>query len=285
MIEMRLEGQKIIAETAGKQLDSLRFFHNQFHYHPRVYSVVFTDFASDFDAPLVARKLYDRLIQALQPHKPLLLRTGIDEGDTFYAALRSLGFREYRRVYSPVLEVAAFDLGQLKNSETAFSELGYKLIRLSELVWAEVKAKLCALHTEVYGDTSTVTPATPERFSQTEWLEATVKNDAVIPEAFFIALKDDEFVGFGNLFRGEVEGELETGTFGTRRSYRHHHREIMLAIKAREIAYAQTHGYKTIRAEIDAENPWTLQICAELPFVQGKDYLSMVRVMNWTVAP
>ena len=77
--------------------------------------------------------------------------------------------------------------------------------------------------------------------------------------------------------------ELETGTFGTKRSYRHHHWEIMLAIKAREIAYAKTHGHKTIRAEIDAENPWILQICAELPFVQSKDYLSMVRVMNWTV--
>lgn len=59
----------------------------------------------------------------------------------------------------------------------------------------------------------------------------------------------------------------------------------MLAPKVREAAYAKAHGYKTIRAEIDAENPWILQVCAELPFVQGKDYLSMVSVTNWTVTP
>lgn len=134
-------------------------------------------------------------------------------------------------------------------------------------------------------DTSTALPATPEHFSRREWLEATLLSDEAIAEACFIAVKKGEFVGSGNLFRGDVAGELETSTFGTTRAYRHHHREIMLAIKAQEIAYARAHGYGTIRAEIDAENPWILQICAELPFVQGRDYLSMVRVLNWTVQP
>jgi L-amino acid N-acyltransferase YncA len=59
----------------------------------------------------------------------------------------------------------------------------------------------------------------------------------------------------------------------------------MLAVKAREIAYAKEHGYRTIRAEIDADNPWTLHLCAELPFIQGGDVISMARVMNWTVEP
>lgn len=286
MIEVKVAGQKVIAESAGQLVGSLRFFHNPFHYHPRIYSVVFSDFVPDIDAVLVAHKLYNRLVQELQPHKPLLLRTGIDEDDAFFTVLRSLGFREHRRVYSPILDVAAFGYESLKESETAFLAFSYELVRLSDLAWtAETQAKLYNLHCEVYADTSTVVPATPERFSQAGWLAAAVKDDAVIPEAFFIALKDDEFIGFGNLFRGELEGELETGTFGTRRSYRHHHREIMLTIKAREIAYAQAHGYKTIRAEIDAENPWILQICAELPFVQDEDYISMVRVMNWTVSP
>ena len=285
MFKTKLEGQKVIAETAEKQVGSLKFFHNQFHYHPRVYTVTFSDFASEVEVASVAHALYTRLIRELRPHKPLLLRTGIDEGDTLYATLRSLGFREYRRIYNPVLDVATFDLASLQESETAFSALGYKVVRLSDLAWtAKVQTKLYHLHREVYTDTSTAVPATPERFSQAEWLEATIKGDDVIPEAFFIATKNDEFVGFGNLFRGE-EGKLETGTFGTRRNYRHHHREIMLAVKAQEIAYAKRHGYKTIRAEIDAENPWILQLCAELPFVQGRDYLSMVRAMNWQIEP
>ena len=135
----------------------------------------------------------------------------------------------------------------------------------------------------MYADTSTVVPATPKRFGLEAWWTEVIKDENIIPEAFFIAVRNDEFVGFGNLFRSEIADELETGTFGTARRYRHHHREVMLAIKAQEIAYAKTHSYATIRAEIDAENPWILQVCAELPFVQGKDYISLVRVLNWAV--
>ena len=282
---MRLETPTQLAAYDGvQQVGTVTFLHNRVHYHPRIYTVAFSDFATGTDVSLVTHKLYNRLVQELQPHQPLLLRTGVDEGDPFYAVLKSLGFRNYRRVYNPVLDVAAFDLERLREAETTFAALGYEIVRLSDLNWSEIETELYTLHAEVYRDTSTVVPATPEQLSQSEWLGTTVKADAVIPEAFFIAVKNGEFVGFGNLFRSDEIGELETGTFGTKRSYRHHHREIMLAIKAREIAYAKTHGYKTIRAEIDAENPWILQICAELPFMQGKDYLSMVRVMNWTVA-
>ncbi len=286
MITVKLEGNRVVAEVAGKPVGALTFFHNRFHYHPRIYSVVFSDYADGTDTAPVARRLYDRLVQELRPQKSLLLRTGVYEGDAFCTTLRSLGFQDYRRVYFPTLAVAAFDFDLLRDAESMFAASGYTLVRLADLeLTAEVEAKLYNLHTEIYADTSTVVPATPGQFSRREWFEATLLSDEVISEACFIAVKGGEFVGFGGLFRDDVAGELETGTFGTPRAYRHHHREIMLAIKAREIAYARAHGYRTIRAEIDAENPWILQICAELPFVQGRDHLSMVRVLNWTVQP
>ncbi len=285
MISVRLETPtKLVAVDAERCVGVLTFFRNRVHYHPRIYSVTFSDFASDVDAVVISHQLYDNLVQELRTDSPLLLRTGVDEGDDLYAVLRSLGFRDYRRVYSPVLDIEAFDLESIQDTESRFAALGYRIVRLADLeLTAGVEAQLYDLHTEVYTDTSTIVPATPKRFGQREWLEAFVYSNDVLPDAFFIAAKGNEFVGFGNLFMGVAEGELETGTFGTKRTYRHHHREIMLAIKAREIAYAKQHGYATIRAEIDAENPWILQICAELPFVQGRDYISMVRVMNWTV--
>jgi len=59
----------------------------------------------------------------------------------------------------------------------------------------------------------------------------------------------------------------------------------MLAVKAREISFAKAHGYRTIRAEIDADDPWTLYVCAELPFVQGRDFVSLLRAVRWMVSP
>jgi hypothetical protein len=216
---------RLVALDAGRCVGTLTFFRNRVHFHLRIYSVIFADFAPDTDVGSVARHLYGALARELRPANPLLLRTAVDEGDDLYAVLRALGFRDYRRVYSPVLDVSAFDLGSLQAAERKFAVLGYEIVRLADLTpTAEVEAQLYDLHTEVYTDTSTAVQATPEQFPRAEWLGTFVYSDSMIAEAFFIAVKGDAFVGFGNLFRGEAAGELETGTFGTKRSHRHHHR-------------------------------------------------------------
>ncbi len=291
MVTVRLDGRKVVAEMAGKLVGTFWFSVQDWHYNPRIYWVGFQDITEDADVREVATKLYDAAVAAMEPPNPLLLYTGVEEGSPLYPVLLQLGFREFRRVYSPTLDAQAFDFSSLNAATVIFEELGYRIVKLSDLEHTDkTKKQLQALFNEVYADTSTVVPATPERFGIAAWWADVIEDEDLIPEAFFIALNGDEMVGFGNLMHsylvpGSRGTELGTGTFGTLRSYRHHHREIMLAIKAREIAYARAHGYRTIRAEIDAENPWILQICAELPFVQGRDYLSMVRVLNWTVGP
>ncbi len=286
---VRLEAdKKVIAEIKGKQVGTFWFSVQDWHYNPRIYWVGFQKIA-ETDVIEVATKLYNAAVKAIEPQQPLLLYTGVEEDDPLHSVLLQLGFREFRRVYSPTLDVAAFDLLSLDVATSIFERLGYRITTLGELEQTNrVKRQLHTLFNEVYADTSTVVQATPERFSFEAWWADVIDDEDIIPEAFFIALDGDEMVGFGNLMHSYLvpdlrNSELGTATFGTKRTYRHHHREIMLAIKAREIAYAKQHGYATIRAEIDAENPWILQICAELPFVQGRDYISMVRVMNWTV--
>ena len=125
-------------------------------------------------------------------------------------------------------------------------------------------------------------PATLHKLSRTEWRDSVLDAEDIIPEAFFIATCKDEFIGFSNLFRG-ARGELETGTFGTARAFRPHHVEIMLSLKQREISYAKQHGVQKIRMEIDADDPWTLLVGAELPLEQTLDHVSLVRVLRWSV--
>lgn len=290
MLEVRLETPKrVVAELAGRRVGTFWFSVQDWHYNPRIYWVGFRDLVADAVLAEVAPALYDAALAAIAPHEPLLLYTGAEEDSPLYPVLRQLGFREFRRVYSPALDVVAFDLSSLDEVARRFEALGYRTATLPDLEPTDAfKQQLHDLFNEVYADTSTVVPATPERFSLEAWWADVIDDEDIIPEAFFIALDGYELVGFANLMHSylvpEAKGvELGTATFGTRRSHRHHHREIMLALKRQEIAYAQAHGYQAIRAEIDAENPWILQICAELPFVQGKDYISMVRVLNWDV--
>lgn len=125
--------------------------------------MTFSDFA-DAEVGPVARHLYDALVHRLQPVNPLLLRTGVEEGDALYAVLRSLGFRGYRRAYSPVLDVLAFDSSRFAEAEPAAAALGYEFVRLADLeLTPDVEGQLYEFHTEVYADTSAVVPATPEQ--------------------------------------------------------------------------------------------------------------------------
>lgn len=282
MVEVRLESEtKAVAHVDGIEVGALGFSTNRWHYDPRIFYVRFT-LGGGEDPAEVAKALYGEMLGALEPRNPLLLYTGEDEDSPLLPVLRSLGFREFRRVYLPTLDTASFDLLSLDASIDRTEALGYRVVTLAELEPTDrTKRALFRLFGEVYADTSTVVPATPETYTPAEWWEDFIGDEAAVPGAFFVALKGDDMAGFGTLYRGERAGELETGIFGTARRYRHHHRDLMLAVKAGEIAYAKAHGYRTVRAEIDADNPLVLQVCAELPFTQGKDFVSLVRMPAW----
>lgn len=126
MIEVRLEGKKVVAEREGKPVGSFWFSVQDWHYNSRIFWVGFQNL-TDADIE-VATKLYDAAVKVMEPQQPLLLYTGVEEDSPLHPVLLQLEFREFRRVYSPTLEVGAFDLsslaeipGPLKNWATASS--------------------------------------------------------------------------------------------------------------------------------------------------------------------
>jgi len=101
------------------------------HYHPRIFWVGFKDL---LDADLsVATELYNAAVEAMKPQRPLLLYTGVEENDPIHSVLLQLGFREFRRVYSPTLDVQAFDLPSLTKTTQAFEKLGCRAVTLAGL--------------------------------------------------------------------------------------------------------------------------------------------------------
>ena len=105
----------------------------------------------------------------MEPFNPLLFYAGVEEDSLLHPIFLQLGFREFRRVYSPTLDVQAFD-SSLDAATGIFEESGYRIVKLSDLEHTDkAKKQLQALFNEVYADTSTVVPATPERFSLEAW--------------------------------------------------------------------------------------------------------------------
>ena len=129
----------------------------------------------------------------------LLLRAGLNEDDALVPTLRRLGFRTYRHVFTPVLDVRTFPAETLEPFENDARALGFDIMSLAELGMTDgVVAKFRALHDEVYSEGSGAIPATPHLFSPGEWREDVLNE--FLPDACFVALQGGEYAAFANLF-------------------------------------------------------------------------------------
>lgn len=288
----RLEPHRAVVLEQGKRVATFTFQQSRWHLQPGEFFCRFTlePEVAKANYEEVVRLLYGTALPRLREEGALLLRTGVTENDPLAKVLRSLGFRTYRHVFTPVLEVQTYDLGQLEPFERETRELGFDITTLAELGLSDaVVMKFRALHDEVYSEGSGAVPATPHLWSLDEW-HADVLGTDFLPDACFIAVRDGEFAAFANLYPADLMPEnrgteLDTATFGTSQAYRHVHTPVTLALWAHLARYAQNNGYRTIRAEIDSDYPWILEICAHFPMTLGEDYISLVRALNWTVLP
>ncbi len=289
MFAVRLEPHRVTAFRQGKRVAAFSFRQNRWHLQPGEF---FCHFAlepevSEADYKELAHLLYKAALPQLK-REGALLRTGVMEDDPLLKVLHGLGFRTYRHVFTPVLEVQSYDLGRLEPFERKTRDLGFEITTLAELGLSdEVVLKFRALHDEVYSEGSGAVPATPHLWSLDEWRTDVFDEDFML-EACFVAVKNGEFAAFANLYSADLvpenrETELDTATFGTSRAYCHVHKPVTLALWAHLIRYALAYNYRTIRAEIDSDYPWILEVCAHFPMTLGKDYVSLVRVLEWTV--
>ena len=290
MFDILLEPHQATALRNGQQVAAFRYRQSRRHFQPGEFfcSFSFNEGLAEEDRRGLAQRLYETALPQMLADGVLLLRMGVMEDDPLLPVLRRLGFRTYRHVFTPVLDVRAFSLERLKPFEKEAQTLGFEITSLADLGTTDsVVAKFRALHDEVYSEGSGAVPATPHLFSLSEWREDVLDED-FLPDACFIALRGDEYAAFANLFPADLVPanrgrELDTATFGTSRAFRHHHRPVMLALWSHLVCYARDHGYETIRAEIDSDYPWILEICAELPMTLGEDFVSLVRAVRWEV--
>ena len=292
MVDVCLEPHRAVALRQGRRVATFTFQQNRWHLQPGEFFCRFTlePEVSGVNVEELAHFLYKAALPQMKREGALLLRTGVTEDDPLLKVLHGLGFRTYRHVFTPVLEVQTYDLGRLEPFENETRDLGFEITTLAELGLSdEVVLKFRALHDEVYSEGSGAIPATPHLWSLDEW-RTDVFDEDFMADACFIAVRNGEFAAFANLYPADLMPEnrgteLDTATFGTSRAYRHLHTSLMLTLWGHLIRYALAHGYRTIRAEIDSDYPWILEVCAHLPMTLGKDYVSLVRVLEWTLLP
>lgn len=80
----------------------------------------------------------------------------------------------------------------------------------------------------------------PAHISLDFWL----RYEATLPEGSFVALADDEIVGFSGLVEHDNAGVAEDGLTVVRRDWRH--RGLAIALKRKELAWAAEHDFREV---------------------------------------
>jgi GNAT superfamily N-acetyltransferase len=98
------------------------------------------------------------------------------------------------------------------------------------------------------------------------------------PEAYFVAVCGDEYVGKASFYPDEGRSFLFTQLTGVKPQCRR--KGIALALKVRAILYAKANGYATLQTENRADNVAMLALNERLGFVREPANIGFEKVLK-----
>ncbi len=228
----------------------------------------------DYQKCGIGSTLYETIMHGLEPFDPLALRaTTTEDHPESMRFLEKRNFQEVIRDIPSELDVQSFDMTRFIGLENRFQFNGIKIKTLPELENdPERNRKLYDLDWElslsVPGDLATGIGCR----GLDKYVEYAITGSSALPEGFFIAVKDEEFIGLSYVLSSEKGISLYQGLTGVKLQYQH--QGIGLAMKIRCIAYAKATGHTIIRAENDAKNIPMLKMNEKLGFVRKPDSIT-----------
>ena len=192
----------------------------------------------------VGESLLDRLMEDLSEAQAITVscRQYASEIE-LVSLLESRGFTETSRVLDMRLDVAGVDVSGLSELVRGFEISTFAEERVRDPRCVE---KLYELTNLLSQDDPARGPFVPPAYNAREalmWMEMPY----VLPDAYFIAKRGDEYVGVSDVSLFEaMPGGLTQGFTGVKREYRR--RGLATTLKLHGIVYAQSHGYRVIQS-------------------------------------
>lgn len=234
-----------VVEKDGDVVGFGSYGQNIFEYHPQRFNVN-VEVSPDYQQQGFGAALYDRIMADLQPFDPRVLRadafTNLPQGFLF---LQKRGFYEAFRETPVHIDITSFDPSPYADLEAELHDKGVVIKTLREMESdPDRDRKIHALYWEAFEDV-------PQEDFQVEkqgfddWVKWGLNDPTILPDAYFIAVRGDEYVGLRELGKHPDGNALLGGLLGVRRAYRN--QGIGLAMQLRGIAYAKEHGYPDLK--------------------------------------
>lgn len=277
--DARFRSGRFLALADGEVVGFGGYYQNPGTYHPQRFRLE-AGVLPGRRGQGVGRALYERVMDALAPLKPIGLRAQARETDE--RTLRFLGergFREDQRDWESSLDVAAFDLSPYEDLERRLREDGLSILTAAELSEAhpdDWRARLHELFCDVRQDVPRSEPMTPITLPEfTAWV---LEDPVALMDAYFLAARGERLVGMSDLYRSDATDDLFTGLTGVRREERG--RGIALALKLRAVRYARSRGAPRIRTDNASTNAPMLAVNARLGFVREPALIGFHKVID-----
>jgi RimJ/RimL family protein N-acetyltransferase len=262
--------QRYVAEEEGTGAIAgyAYFCHKPWAFDPRAYWVG-VRVGPEHRGRGLGRSLYSRVMEDIVQRGGASVQMEAREADPVAQdALLRRGFCEVDRTFEMALDPRSLDLGPLLRAGDRAAASGIVIealpaLRARDPGWL---AKLHALHVEVGRAIPLPDEPTPAR--SPEELKDLIENQPLsLPDAWFIALDGDRYIGECMLQRSEDDpawlDHLVTGV-----DHGYQGRGVALALKLRSIQYALERGFTRISTWVEASNPAMVAINERFGFVR-----------------
>ena len=252
-------------------------------YHPRKFWVDLY-VQPEYQRRGIGSALYDRLMTAMEPSDPLMLRVGVREDLTqSLEFLARRGWREAMRQYESLLDVTTFDPAPYAGAEERLAAGGLVIRTFDELAADPARdRKLWDMVWAIRQDLPELDEPTREAYEV--FLEKRVYDPAIVRDAYYVALDGERYAGYTHHTRFPDDPlKLRIAQTGVLQPYKR--RGIGLALKLRGIAYAREHGYRWLRTVNEFRNRPILALNDRLGFVKLPAWIDMVKGSAGPVPP
>jgi GNAT superfamily N-acetyltransferase len=270
--------RRYIAEREGEAVAFGHFMHQSWSFREDRY-LIWVGVHPEHERKGYGSALWDYLMAQLARRHPGELVSYTRENRTRAVQfLTKRGFEVKLRTPVSVVNPQGFDVMPFAEKIARVEQSGIQIRTLAELregdpAWL---SKAYELEWDCLQDVPSVDGFTKQPFDA--WQKRLLDSPNFMPEAWFIALDGEKYVGLSALWRNPTNTEkLHTGLTGVLRSHRR--RGIATAVKARALAFARDHGVTEVDTNNEENNPM-LQLNLQLGFRSLPADLTMHKKLN-----
>jgi GNAT superfamily N-acetyltransferase len=274
----KIKHARWVVEQDGGIVAYADYAQSEWSYHPQKFGVGIT-VHPEHEERGIGSELYRMLSRELEPHDPISFRSHAREDKTRAVRfLKDRGFVEEQREWESRLSVQAFDFTPYDGAVAKVQEQGVGIRTLREIESIpDWKRKLWELDWVLSQDVPHTEPLTQQPFDL--WIGKHLESPNLLPDGYFLAVDNGEFVGVSNVWRCQASPEdFEVGLTGVRREYRR--RGIALALKLCAVRYTKEQGIKTLKTWNEINNRAMLSINEALGFEKQPAWIEFVKTLK-----